>query len=166
MNTKLAIGVSLLALALVVGGWTALSGDPASDHSNVGDLDIHQTHPSPTDSPYQFRTQIDYSLDTTVTEIDSFEDVRLCLYDTDGAVVVNRSLGTFAGTSATINLSIETESSPAYIYVHHPRFYEIEGFDIDVLVYLPERGAFTHESPDELPFDARSIGQGSCAPPS
>lgn len=167
MNTKLALGVGLFALltvGLVVGGWTVLSDDSVSGSSNIGSLTIHHTHPSPTDSPYLFRTEIHYSLGTSVVEDDSFEDVRFCFYDSDGAVLRNRSLGTFAGSSAYVNLTVETESAPAYVYVHHPRFYDIEGFDIDTMVYQPDRDAFNHVSPDEPPFDARTIDQGSCTP--
>lgn len=157
----------VLGVAVLASGCTVFDtgGDSANGSSAVGDVRLSASGPLADEPPYKPVDQVHFSLDGSVVEDDTFTHVAFCLYDRDGNVLATEDLGTFTTPSAVANVTVETEQVPYYVYVHHPRFASIEGFDTEVFEYLPERHNYVTNHSDDLPFDVRQMTETGCQPP-
>lgn len=168
MNHRLIVSL-VVAGVVVIGGWFVLFGlqEGVNNGNTVGDLSLSRTEPDTSQPGFQFEGRVGFTVDPTAIEDNSFEGVELCMYDVNGRVLISRTLGTFSGSSAYRNISVNLNAPPRYVLVHHPNFYEIDGyggFDIEVLEYIPNEGRYIDSAPGALPFDHEKIPHGSCRP--
>ena len=162
MNEKFSKFVVIAVLALIlVSGWWVTSGEEA-DVTPQGEVDLHPTDPVQTDPSFEFEGQVLYD---PPSENPSVSDVTLCLYDGDGSVIESRSLETLGTDSRVRNVTLKAESPPDYIVVHHPMFYETEGFQANMLEFVPRSGLYRKVTVAGLPFDVSRLERGSCEVP-
>jgi len=67
-------------------------------------------------------------------ETSTFEDLYLCLYDSDTELVEAHRIGTMEGNSYR-NVTVETDQNVRYVVVDHPKFWQYDGSDAVRLVY-------------------------------
>lgn len=163
------VGLAILgSVLLLLGGLYGLGimfDQATTNHSNIGEVDMSSTGLEPT-TPFEYDGKVHFGLDPSATSDTTFEHVKLCLYDANGSVLASRDLGTFEAPSTYKNFSVRTDEVPHYILVHHPRFREIEGFEIELWVYRPSRETFVPRGPSQLPFDYDKLDEQSCQPSS
>lgn len=157
------LGIAILLATIAGVWWLADSAEQGS--SPIGGTDIAPNSTVPTSPPFHLEGQIHYQFDPSQVEDASFEDVMLCMYDFDEDVITGTNLGTFDGFSEFRNISITTDSIPKLVLIHHPRFYSIDGFQHDVLIYGNQTDRYGELSLNGITYPYEQLERGTCSPP-
>lgn len=164
-NHRVCTALALTVLMMTSGCVLPWGGGATNGHSGAGHLSLYMTESVSDGPPYQPVGEVNFILDSSIVSDDTFENVFVCMYDKNGDLIASQDLGTFATPSTTANVSLETETVPYYVYVHHPRFAEIDSFDVELMMYQPDRHAYADGYPDALPFDYKQMVDTGCTPP-
>lgn len=165
-RTAKRVGLILIPVVIVaaLGGIWLLSDDTEHGSSSTGSVNIAPNQTVPSTSPFHLEGQIHYQFAPSQVDDASFEDVMLCLYDSNGDVIESRNLGTFDGSAEYKNISITTDGVPDLIIVHHPRFYSIDGFHIYGFEYISKSDRFRQTNSNDISFPYDQLEKGSCVP--
>ena len=153
----------LVATAALMSGCTL---SDAGGHSAPGSVQFSVTNNLATEPPFKLVAQVHFSLGRTVVENTTFSNVSLCLYGSEGDLLQSQNVGSFRAPSTSVNISVRSEQMPYYVYVHHPRFDDIQGFlHSAVLIYDADREvAWSTGHPNEMPFDHEQMTDTDCEP--
>lgn len=146
----------MLALLLLIGSTAGcLSTETSVGPRPAEGVGIQPTELLNTTGPFSLTGEVYFYLYVSPSEQTQFEDVRLCLYDRNGTVIQSVSLGTFETNSTVVNISVQTDQMPWYIYVHHPEF--PADLDNELRIYNADDDRFDPGTPSDLPFDAEGL---------
>jgi len=94
----------------------------------------------------------------------SYEDVQLCLYDENGTVVGNHSLGTVSSPTQELRMfNVTVSERPTYYIIHHPRINETSTLWAIHRKRNPEDGVLYDVTIDEIDFYPLTNETGVCA---
>jgi len=135
---------------------------PGGGHS-TGSIELYaeENRSYDSDPPFQLDITVRFGFAPSFAKDDSFENVRLCLYNANGSVLYSENLGTLSGSSDTVDVSIKIKNPPKYIHVHHPRIYEYMTVH-EVWVRNSGNMVFDDGTIRDLPFDPRKIDGLGC----
>lgn len=106
---------------------------------------------------------IHFSLATS--ESVTFENVTLCMYDSNGTVLAEESLGTFSTPSASSTFEVRSGQVVKYIVVDHPRFRDYSEFGPGLYVWADDHyrdvGGYLDQAQDDFPYPRNDM-KGRC----
>jgi hypothetical protein len=123
---------------------------------------IQPTEPLNTTAPFNLTGHVYFYSYVSQSERTQFKDVQLCLYNRNGTVIESASLGTFETNSTVVNISVQTDLMPWYIYVHHPEF--PVDLDNELRIYNADEDRFDPGTPEDLPFNIDRLTDTRCTP--
>jgi len=96
-------------------------------------------------------------------ETSTFEDLYLCLYDSDTELVEAHRIGTMEGNSYR-NVTVETDQNVRYVVVDHPKFWQYDSPEAIRLVYVDQSEQFSliRTQDTSLEYDREDM-VGGCA---
>lgn len=162
---KVLLVLSIAILVVTVSGVWWLADGSEQRSSAIGGTDIAPNNTVPSSPPFLLEGQIHYQFDPSQVGDSSFENVMLCVYGPKEREISSENLGTFDGAAETVDISIRTETMPKYIIIHHPRFYTIDGFQHETMVFSNFSNRFRDEPMSSLPIEYNQLDKGSCRLP-
>lgn len=95
----------------------------------------------------------------------TFENVKLCLYDSNGTVLAEENLGTFSPPSASSPFEVRSGQIAEYIVVDHPNFRDYPDFGPGLYVWVGDHyrdlGGYLDEAQDDFSYPRNNM-MGQC----
>lgn len=170
MKHRTAITAGLILAPIIItasiGGIWLLTDGPEQESSPIGGVEFAPNRTVPTTPPFHLEGEIHYQFAPSQVNDASFEDVMLCMYDSNEEVIASENLGTFDGSAEFKDISVTSDRVPNLILIHHPRFYSIDGFQTEVLIYDGASDRFRESHTNDVSFPYGQVERGTCVPSS